>query len=318
MSDIQDRTIQATAVEATLVAGAVGLPGGGATQMGGSVACPVCRTMNSQLETYCAECGFLLGSTPGADAEPRAEETGCSLTDDRTGRAFPLHAGDNTVGREACDVLLLDATVSRRHAAVTLTDGGLTVTDFGSTNGTQVDGAPVPANQPTPAGHGSVIRFGSSSLTVSAPGRAADEAPAPPAAVPDEPAAAEAQGDAVATLTDTTDASFVIALTRGDTTLGRRQTCTVPLANDPYVSGLHALVTCDELGCTLADSGSTNGTLMNGKRLAPLQPESLLDGDEVQIGRRSFAFRWIGPAAPEADEPAEAPLPSPAAGDQEP
>ncbi len=316
MSDIQDRTIQTTAAEATLVAGAVGLPGGGATQMGASVACPICRTMNSHLETYCSECGFLLGSTPGAEAEPQAEESGCSLTDDRSGRAFALHAGDNTVGREGCDVLLLDATVSRRHAAVTLAERGLTVTDFGSTNGTQVDGSPVPANQPTPAGHGSVIRFGSSSLTVSAPGRIAAEAAPTPA--PDEPAAAEYQGDARATLTDTADASFVIALPCGDTTLGRRQTCTVPLANDPYVSGLHALVTCDELGCTLTDTGSTNGTLMNGKRLAPMQPESLLDGDEVQIGRRSFVFRWTGAAAPETAEPTDAALPSPADGDQEP
>src|SRR5262249_11910548 len=39
----------------------------------------------------------------------------------------------------ACEIRLQDAEVSRRHAAVEVTDTGLRLTDLGSTNGTWVD-----------------------------------------------------------------------------------------------------------------------------------------------------------------------------------
>lgn len=48
-----------------------------------------------------------------------------------------------TVGREACDVTLDEARVSRRHLEVTPGEGGWWVTDLGSANGTLVDGARV-------------------------------------------------------------------------------------------------------------------------------------------------------------------------------
>jgi DNA-binding NtrC family response regulator len=53
-------------------------------------------------------------------------------------------AGRVLVGQgPACAVHLDDRTVSRRHAALELVDGGLRVTDLGSTNGTYVEGVRV-------------------------------------------------------------------------------------------------------------------------------------------------------------------------------
>ncbi|MEM7349557.1 MAG: sigma 54-interacting transcriptional regulator [Acidobacteriota bacterium] len=56
--------------------------------------------------------------------------------DDQTIRAT-LHRGRNTIGSDpTCEVCLPNATVSRRHAVVTVTNTGIELEDLGSTNGT--------------------------------------------------------------------------------------------------------------------------------------------------------------------------------------
>ena len=60
-------------------------------------------------------------------------------------RRFPLSDGARVVaGRDlACEMPILDPTVSRRHAEVLADAAGLTVTDLGSRNGTWIKGARV-------------------------------------------------------------------------------------------------------------------------------------------------------------------------------
>ncbi len=85
-------------------------------------------------------------------------------------RAFKLlnTAGDQTVdltkprsltvGRAVTsDVPIYDPTVSRRHAELTLSDGGVKVKDLGSSNGTFVNGTRVTE---TTAVHGDIVAFG--------------------------------------------------------------------------------------------------------------------------------------------------------------
>src|SRR3954462_7543415 len=55
------------------------------------------------------------------------------------GREQILSAG-STIGREGCDVNLMDPEVSRRHAAIRDQGGSLGIEDLGSTNGTYVNG----------------------------------------------------------------------------------------------------------------------------------------------------------------------------------
>src|SRR5205085_976087 len=111
----EDRTMvagapPAAAQDRTMVAGA---PVAGATQMGATITCPVCRTTNAGLETYCGECGFLLASTPGeAVVESEPEGVVPELVDAGSGRRFRLKPGVNTIGRENCDILIMDGTVS--------------------------------------------------------------------------------------------------------------------------------------------------------------------------------------------------------------
>ena len=56
------------------------------------------------------------------------------------GVSFPLRAGSRVIGRAAtADIVLDDLHVSRRHAAIRLAGGRVSLADMGSTNGTWVN-----------------------------------------------------------------------------------------------------------------------------------------------------------------------------------
>jgi pSer/pThr/pTyr-binding forkhead associated (FHA) protein len=342
----------------TMVAGTMpsaAPPMAGATQMGQTVVCIICRTTNSGLETYCGECGFLLASTPGTAAEASPEESvSLELVENTSGRKFHLKSGANTVGRETSDILLMDSTVSRRHAQVTVENGSVSVTDLSSTNGTMVDGVRLGPNQPTPLPPGSMVRFGNATLTLS--GGAAAEATsviAPPAevtvqveAAPDvnydqtligvpgeapsapvapaatdtgipeaaaEPVAAAPAPSAVARLNPTSPGAPEIEIREGAITVGRRAGNDVVISNDAYVSGSHARIDCDSSGCYLTDLGSTNGTTVNGVRLAPNAKQALMDGDGVSLGQTAYIFEVTleeAPGTESLEPPGDHPTPA--------
>ena len=74
-------------------------------------------------------------------------------------RRFVLGAGVNTVGRDPnSTVCINDASVSRGHARITITDDQATLEDLQSKNGTQVMGEPVQG--PTVLKDGDEIEFG--------------------------------------------------------------------------------------------------------------------------------------------------------------
>jgi pSer/pThr/pTyr-binding forkhead associated (FHA) protein len=59
------------------------------------------------------------------------------LQDGGTGEVFPLRLGENAVGREVGHVCFPgDRYVSARHARIDVSDGGVLLTDLGSSNGT--------------------------------------------------------------------------------------------------------------------------------------------------------------------------------------
>jgi hypothetical protein len=73
------------------------------------------------------------------------------------GKEHPLEDG-LTLGRTDADVLLPDPQVSRRHAVLRLGDGGPTIEDLGSTNGTFVNDEQV--NGPRKLEVGDLVRLG--------------------------------------------------------------------------------------------------------------------------------------------------------------
>jgi len=66
-------------------------------------------------------------------------------------------------------------------------------------------------------------------------------------------------------------------------TIGRSPGCAVALTDDNFVSSVHARVFRREDEQWVEDLGSTNGTLLNGRRLASATP--LRRGDRLQVGR---------------------------------
>ncbi len=70
-------------------------------------------------------------------------------------------------------------------------------------------------------------------------------------------------------------------------TMGRLPDCTISF-DDPNISREHANIRPDGDGFILADSGSTNGTLVNG---TPIVAHRLTDGDRIEIGATRIEFR---------------------------
>jgi DNA-binding winged helix-turn-helix (wHTH) protein len=76
------------------------------------------------------------------------------------GREYLLQAGENVIGREpGVAVLVASQSVSRRHATIVVKEGGATIVDLHSKNGTRVNGIPVEHLQTLE--DGSVVVFGS-------------------------------------------------------------------------------------------------------------------------------------------------------------
>lgn len=76
-------------------------------------------------------------------------------------------------------------------------------------------------------------------------------------------------------------------------TFGRARANDV-LVEDPFASSKHAVVYLDQAGYWVRDLGSTNGTLVNGRRARG--PVRLRSGDALQLGETMFSFRDGGGA----------------------
>lgn len=90
----------------------------------------------------------------------------------------------------------------------------------------------------------------------------------------------------------------------GDVLFGRtsaeEQGLANPLAGGVYdltLSRRHARLVVDDAGAYLVDLGSTNGTWLNGMRLAPRAPAALWSGDGFKVGVSRYA--WLAAVARE-------------------
>jgi predicted component of type VI protein secretion system len=93
------------------------------------------------------------------------------------GAERPLEPG-TTIGREDCDITLTDPDVSRRHAAIQIMAGELSIEDLGSTNGTFVNGEQITERR-TLSG-GDEVRIGSTVWRLRAPVEATRLSDVPP------------------------------------------------------------------------------------------------------------------------------------------
>jgi len=261
-----------------------------ATQTIQPIQCPVCRSHNPPGVLYCVECGLVLStsdSLPGDVFSAPPVRPPCLV--DAAGREQHLRPGENLVGREG-DILLTDSRCSRKHAKVYLEDGKVFVEDVGSTNGTTVNDEPLQPNTKTEIKQGDKVAFAGVEMTLHFPGEAgATQLPqsnktatldAPPAV---EKPAAYLVGDAGRH-----------ALRQGENRIGRKPENDVAIA-DPFVSGSHGVLTIGDGTAHYTDTGSTNGSFLNGARLEPQQKTTLQPGDVLKIGQMDFTLEWSQP-----------------------
>lgn len=84
-------------------------------------------------------------------------------------------------------------------------------------------------------------------------------------------------------------AGKVFPLHGGDVLIGRVREARIRI-DEKAVSGRHARVMYREGGHVVVDLGSTNGTLLNGQRLAPHQPVEIAAGDALQVAETVLAY----------------------------
>ncbi len=215
---------------------------------------------------------------------------------------LPLYQPALTLGRgKDNDVILDDPQVSSSHARLTWGREGWLVEDLGSTNGTLLNGRPLPPHRSAPLKPGDVAQLGHFALQIRAP--RADESP-PPRPGDRVRISAKAQPGLAAYVGGQV---LKFPLDKQVVTLGRRSSNDVSIP-DGQVSGEHARLERQGHTYRIVDLGSTNGLTFNGQRVSQ---HVFADGDVIYVGKRlALQYRaHVGflPAAPEAAAAATGP-----------
>lgn len=262
-------------------------------------ACPRCNTPLRTSARFCPSCGYDMmqqaapgGVTPGAQgAEPATPPGGSGAGVPGGGSAagtqllgsesfvtalvvrwmggssqrYPLKKPVISAGRAPeNDIVINHPAVSGHHLNISVSGGQMMITDLKSTNGTQLNGHRIPPSVPQNVQAGDIVRIGD--LTGNWVGLALEGA----------------AGEAVRQLSlgklDLSNLTNVI--------IGRDPSCYLPL-NHPTVSARHATIFKQDGGLMIRDLGSTNGTFVNGQRVAQAPLKS---GDEIQIGPFKLSY----------------------------
>jgi pSer/pThr/pTyr-binding forkhead associated (FHA) protein len=255
-------------------------------------------------------------AAPVASAAPPATEGPrlVSLTD---GREYPVSVVPFSIGRDAtCEVVVEAEEVSRLHAQILALDDGDTLVDL-SSNGTLLNGTPIPGRAPLATGD--VIRVGPEELRYYAAekppgaGRLSDTVLGMPAVRRPPPVEHPFLAPSHPPL-----ASLLV---RSGERKGERLQVRTPVANlgraefndlklpDPSVSASHAKLTLREGVWSLADLGSTNGTRVDGELVT--EETALSPGATIALGEVRLFFEPTdsGAVKPSGTSVLEVPLP---------
>lgn len=148
--------------------------------MPGALFCKECGTQFTILRDptmiISATLGDQLHESVGEDSDqevpPTPDDANLSLYLVETGEVIPLEGlTEFTLGRSSEDQPILpdidlapyhayEYGVSRLHASITISQPSALLTDFGSANGTQLNGQKLSPNKPYPITHGDIFSLG--------------------------------------------------------------------------------------------------------------------------------------------------------------
>ncbi|MBN1259467.1 MAG: FHA domain-containing protein [Anaerolineae bacterium] len=243
---------------------------GGAVGATGSAACPNCGSPIPPGSSFCASCGTALAGPPSPPAGARSASGGGPTLIVRwpggQRQEYPLRQGSQTVGRTpGNDITLNFPTVSKQHLRLDVSGSNIQITDLGSTNGVMVNGRKIAPNTPHPWHTSDVIRVGDlrgNSISLVLKGHAEQVARTSPLGM-----------HKLAHL------SQVL--------IGRDPSSHVFL-DHPMVSRNHAEIVQQGGNYMLRDLGSSNGTFVNGQRVAGWVPVRM--GDVIQVGPYKLVY----------------------------
>ncbi len=213
--------------------------------------------------------------------------------------------GELTIGRADGNDLVLDAGgVSRRHARFFVKGKEVSVEDFGSANGTFVDGTKI--TEPTVVGSDSVVVLGDYEITLKSPKAKSPSganrvaatkmvpltAPTGPAAMAKRTKPNQVSNSQLRGLSAPVDGqSFPVA---GTMVVGRVAEADLQV-DDESVSRKHAEISVSGKEVVLRDLGSANGTTVNGVPIA--EDTVLTSGDIIQFGVVELIFEAAASSA---------------------
>ncbi|SFQ21521.1 FHA domain-containing protein [Butyrivibrio proteoclasticus] len=87
------------------------------------------------------------------------------------------------------------------------------------------------------------------------------------------------------------DKTIRICLDKLPITIGKMQGCVDSIIPDNSISRMHCRIVKDQNGIALIDLGSTNGSFVNGLKIAAQKKTYIDEGDEVKLGRICFDLR---------------------------
>jgi len=250
------------------------------------VQCPVCKTFNPIGLAFCKECGLIFEKSLEGDAFG-APEVKLPVLVDSTGREYVVRPGTQVIGRQG-DILIDDSRISRRHARVDSIDGNITIEEMGSTNGTTVNEVPVEVGKASPIPQGAEISLGGFTLKLSMPG--VTHKTAMPMGGKTQSIAAQPTNRVAFAKLISEDGSYDIF--DGMSSFGRRDSNEIVLVN-PYVSGKHGDFVVENGELSFTDTGSTNGTMVNGDKLEINEKRSLQNGDVMRIGELELKVQFV-------------------------
>lgn len=229
-----------------------------------------------------------------------------------TGEEHPLTAARLSIGRDATnDLVLDDPSVSGFHANLFVEEGQVSLIDLGSTNGCTLAGQPLRGKQGvTPWQRLSIgdVAFELIDSDKRAPTRVMPAVPEQ-AATPGAAAGASSSAGAVGQAEAASAAAPVLGLLRStvpgnhpaefalraNASVGRAAGSDLRLDSD-LISSRHAGFEVVDGEIELVDSGSTNGTFVNERRITR---QRLRDGDLIRFD--DIAYRFERPSAAGGD-----------------
>lgn len=217
------------------------------------------------------------------------------ITDIRSGERHPLNMWETSIGRsKSSDITLRYGTISRTHAVISRRLDGWYIFDINSKSGIRVNGKLI--EKKATVSNGDTVSFANMAFRFEI-----TDDPVQPAgkhkkkSAPQKTAPA-ADSSRIHRATDIQYHPRMISLRTSDTyvLIGNRVTIGSSAKSDIRLTGrgisrTHSVLVLYEDGWAITDANSTNGTLLNGRRISA--PQLLFDGDVLTFGSEQLHFR---------------------------